>query len=191
MKKFKTYLTMAIVALVSMTAFTSCDPDDDIAYDLDGIWRGTMYVYHDGHRATESEIEFISNGSFSSSGYGHWVDYYDRGYWGGYDYIYNDIRWSVNNGVIHVHFVQENTDIFIESYTLTNRYFDGIINDSGNYIDFRLNRVTSPRRGSWDNYDDWYGDYYYDYYYYSKGKKPTTDSIPQRPVRTIGAPEKK
>ena len=35
MKKFTTLLTMAFIALMSIS-FTSCDDDSDIAYTLDG-----------------------------------------------------------------------------------------------------------------------------------------------------------
>lgn len=43
MKKFTTLLTMAFIALMSIS-FTSCDDDSDIAYTLDGTWRGNMLV---------------------------------------------------------------------------------------------------------------------------------------------------
>lgn len=43
MKKFTTLLTMAFIALMSIS-FTSCDDDSDIAYTLDGTWTGNMFV---------------------------------------------------------------------------------------------------------------------------------------------------
>ena len=43
MKKLKTLLTLAMVALMSLS-FTSCDEDANTAYYLDGTWRGNMYV---------------------------------------------------------------------------------------------------------------------------------------------------
>lgn len=43
MKKFTTLLTMAFIALMSIS-FTSCDDDSDIAYTLDGTWKGNMLV---------------------------------------------------------------------------------------------------------------------------------------------------
>lgn len=45
MKKFTTLLTMAFIALMSIS-LTSCDEDSDIAYTLDGTWRGNMYVQY-------------------------------------------------------------------------------------------------------------------------------------------------
>lgn len=191
MKKFKkiqTLMIMALVALVSMTVFTSCDPDDDIAYDLDGVWRGNMYISHSYsgrvYDSTYSEIEFISNGSFSSSGRGYWVDYYSNAPW---DYIYNDIRWSVDRGVIKVYFVQEDTYVYIDHYTLTNRYFDGSLDDNGTFVQFRLNRVSAPRDGSWDRYSYWDDDYYYGYY--SKGSRADSGNV-EKPQRSIRVPEK-
>ena len=41
MKKFTSFLTVALMALMSLT-FTSCDEDSDIAYTLDGTWSGYM-----------------------------------------------------------------------------------------------------------------------------------------------------
>lgn len=55
MKKFTTLLTMAFIALMSIS-FTSCDEDSDIAYTLDGTWRGNMYVQYGNVDATYSVI---------------------------------------------------------------------------------------------------------------------------------------
>lgn len=61
MKKLKTLLTLAMVALMSLS-FTSCDEDANTAYYLDGTWRGNMYV----------------NSSYNDD---DWDDL-DWGYWG-------------------------------------------------------------------------------------------------------------
>lgn len=178
---------MAIVALVALTTFTSCDRDVDISNDLDGIWRGNMYVEHcdrygTWYTATSTEIEFFVDGSFSNSGTGHWVDYYSGAPW---DYIYNDIRWSVNNGTIRVYFVQEGTTIFISHYSLGSRFFEGTIDDNGNYVDFSLTRISNPRYGSWSYYEPW------GYGYYAKGSRSTdNDSVQtEMPKRRIAVPE--
>lgn len=55
MKKFTTLLTMAFIALMSIS-FTSCDDDSDIAYTLDGTWKGNMFVEYDNHNALYSVI---------------------------------------------------------------------------------------------------------------------------------------
>lgn len=55
MKKFTTLLTMAFIALMSIS-FTSCDDDSDIAYTLDGTWKGNMLVEYGNHNALYSVI---------------------------------------------------------------------------------------------------------------------------------------
>ena len=55
MKKFTTLLTMAFIALMSIS-FTSCDDDSDIAYTLDGTWKGNMLVEYGNHNAIASSI---------------------------------------------------------------------------------------------------------------------------------------
>ena len=69
MKKFTTLLTMAFIALMSIS-LTSCDEDSDIAYTLDGTWRGNMYVQYGNVDATYSVIRFDQNdGIYSGTGY--------------------------------------------------------------------------------------------------------------------------
>ena len=60
MKKFTTLLTMAFIALMSIS-FTSCDDDSDIAYTLDGTWKGNMLVEYGNYDATYSVIRFDQN----------------------------------------------------------------------------------------------------------------------------------
>lgn len=55
MKKFTTLLTMAFIALMSIS-FTSCDDDSDIAYTLDGTWKGNMLVEYGNYSALYSVI---------------------------------------------------------------------------------------------------------------------------------------
>ena len=43
MKKISTLITAMLAVLLSFT-FTSCDEDSDIAYTLEGTWKGNMYV---------------------------------------------------------------------------------------------------------------------------------------------------
>lgn len=87
MKKFTTLLTMAFIALMSIS-FTSCDDDSDIAYTLDGTWKGNMLVEYGNHNALYSVIRFDQNdGIYSGTGY--WIDYFDRDYWHGNNYIAN------------------------------------------------------------------------------------------------------
>lgn len=95
MKKFTTLLTMAFIALMSIS-FTSCDDDSDIAYTLDGTWEGNMLVEYGNHNALYSVIRFDQNDGFYS-GTGYWIDYYKGNYWHGNNYIANHITWTVRN----------------------------------------------------------------------------------------------
>ena len=74
MKKFTTLLTMAFIALMSIS-LTSCDEDSDIAYTLDGTWKGNMLVEYGNHNALYSVIRFDQNDGFYS-GTGYWIDYF-------------------------------------------------------------------------------------------------------------------
>lgn len=64
MKKLSTLMTMALVAMMALT-LTSCDEDYDIAYTLEGTWRGNMYVssVYDGYTydATYTELCFVQD----------------------------------------------------------------------------------------------------------------------------------
>lgn len=60
MKKFTTLLTMAFIALMSIS-FTSCDDDSDIAYTLDGTWKGNMLVEYGNQKALYSVIRLMAS----------------------------------------------------------------------------------------------------------------------------------
>lgn len=171
MKKIKAFVMMAMIALVTLTGFSSCR-DEGIAESLDGIWRGYTYSTYDNYSSYETEIEFIPNGSFSSSGTGTWVDYYKSNYWGNRNYVCYRMTWTVDNGDIHIR-LSDGSRIVIYHYTLNNRYFDGTLEIDGRTGSFRLDRITAPRNGSWDEYD------YYNGYSYnqSKGSRAETDSV--------------
>lgn len=82
MKKLSTLMTMALVAMMALT-LTSCDEDYDIAYTLEGTWRGNMYVssVYDGYTydATYTELCFVQDPYRYSSGTGYWIDHYAGG----------------------------------------------------------------------------------------------------------------
>lgn len=158
MKKFTSFLTMAMIALLSLS-FTSCDEDADIAYTLNGSWRGDMYVQYDNNQSIYSEITFNSG---YDSGTGYWIDYYDRGYWGGRDYVANHIRWQVRNGNIDIYFMEEDTYVTIYDYSLTDYYFSGYIEaENGNRARFRLTKTSGYH--DWDDYYWGWDDGYWDW----------------------------
>lgn len=149
MKKFTTLLTMAFIALMSIS-FTSCDEDSDIAYTLDGTWRGNMYVQYGNVDATYSVIRFDQNdGIYSGTGY--WIDYFDRNYWHGNNYIANRIIWTVRNRNIYITLLDENSDVVIYDYALGDRMFSGYVEaDNGNRAYFELSRDSYNWRDDYD-----------------------------------------
>lgn len=132
MKKLTAIFAMALMLPMSLL-FVSCDEDAEVAYHLDGAWRGNMYVKtaYGGrtYTATYSEIEFYSG---YNSGTGVWVDYYSGA---PYDYVANHIRWAVRDGNIYIHFVEENIDAIISNYSLGTYDFPVV---------WRLETVTMP-----------------------------------------------
>jgi hypothetical protein len=176
-------LTAALPAL-----FTACDwtDDEDIAYTLEGTWRGDMRIYSDyrgvRYYATDTEITFLRDPRRYSSGDGYWVDYYSDAPW---DYVANHISWTVNFGDIDVYLREERTSITIRNYRLSDNRFVGTLYDGGNRVDFRLYYVSSP---NWNRYDRWGYDGWYDRYYYSRPTRSTEPAATGsgKPVRGIG-----
>lgn len=150
MKKFTSFLTVALMALMSLT-FTSCDEDSDIAYTLDGTWTGNMYVEYGGYDATYTVIRFDQNDGFYS-GTGYWIDYYDRNYWDGRNYIANRIRWTVRNSNIYIDLIDEGNSVVIYDYTLNDRNFSGYVNaENGNRAYFEMH--SDSKGYNWRDYD--------------------------------------
>lgn len=149
MKKFITLLTMAFIALMSIS-LTSCDEDSDIAYTLDGTWRGNMYVQYGGVDATYSVIRFDQNdGLYSGTGY--WIDYFKGYNLHGNDYIANHITWIVRNRNIYITLLDENSDVVIYDYALGDRKFSGYVEaDNGNRAYFELSRDSYNWRDDYD-----------------------------------------
>lgn len=187
MKKFTTLLTMAFIALMSIS-LTSCDEDSDIAYTLDGTWRGNMYVQYGNVDATYSVIRFDQNdGIYSGTGY--WIDYFDRNYWHGNNYIANRITWTVRNRNIYITLLDENSDVVIYDYALGDRKFSGYVEaDNGNRAYFELSRDSYNWR---DDYDWGYSKQYSgleNTQIVSRGAKDSVESVKvaddnQKPVR--------
>lgn len=193
MKRLHTLLTMVAIAAMSFT-FTSCDDDEYIAYTLDGTWEGNIYVSHkwDGHYydASHSYIYFDRDPYRNARGYGYWIDYYSDAPWG--DYIANHISWKVRNGDIEVYFEEDDYDVTIYDYSLSDNYFDGYIYTyDDKKVSFHLRKTYSR---NWDSYNygwDYWGNYYWDGYYYGKQNgivdetraTPNTQEKPQRVFR--------
>lgn len=129
---------MATVMLMICTAlvFTGCQDDDvDQAYDMNGIWQGTIQgmYYHDRYGRDglwDTEIQFVQDGDFSRGGYGVEVDYsYDS-----YRTYRSRFYWEVRNGRILLD--------YDDGYTIVVR-------------DYELYSVGSGMRfrGYFDNYE--------------------------------------
>lgn len=200
MKKFKSLLTMAMIALMSLS-FSSCDEDSDIADTLNGTWKGYMDIgFNYGGRyydSATSEITFVPNGVYSNSGTGYWIDRYKTAPW---DYVANHIEWTVNNGTIRVHFIEENSYATIYNYSLDDDYFYGTVESGNSSADFKLVKTTTPSRwnyywyGDDDWYDSWDGGYGWAKAHVSdegltRGKEASADSL-QYLRRVVNYPNK-
>lgn len=177
MKKF-TYLFSLVLLLMSGFVFTSCDDDAEVAYKLEGVWRGNMYVQHEyngqTYDAIYSVIEFVRDSYNYDSGYGYWVDYYNGSYWGR-NYVANHFDWTVTNGVIKIYFREEHSTIWIENYHLGHRYFNGVIYDGSARVEFELEHTSRP---NWDDY------YYYGYYAPKQDSaQQAAPALEEQPVR--------
>lgn len=193
MKKLISFFTVLVIALVTLT---SCDEDYMISYDLKGTWEGNLRIENDYngkiYEITKTYIEFIPYENNRTKGTGYWVDYYSNAPW---DKWANHIEWSVNNGIIWIHFVEDRTNIEIHDFSLSNNYFKGWFYDDDRTIcNFNMYHTS---KGNWDSYNHWgysYTDAYYDGYYdgyyntWSKSTRSSNDSINinnEQPVRRI------
>jgi len=180
----KKMFTMLMMAMMAMMTFTSCE-DEMIADTLEGSWKGNMYISTSWngrvYDATYTEITFLKDPFCFKSGSGYWVDYYSNAPW---DYVANHIDWTVNNGVIHVYFIEEDTSIDIYDYRLSSSRFVGTLNDYGTLVDFDLYNVSHPY-SYWDNYYWGYDEWYYDDYFWARTRGIGADS-----AKTIEKPKR-
>ena len=117
MKTMIERIGLMMMVLLSALTLTSCDDDTETAYDLDGIWQGTINgnYYQDRYGYTESwdtEIRFYQNGDFSRGGSGEERDWDYRGkcYSSRFD-------WKVRNGRIYLYY-DDGYNIVIDRYDL-------------------------------------------------------------------------
>lgn len=189
MKTFTKIWVLMAMAMLTFS-FTSCDEDDEIAYTLEGTWKGNMWVsvewdgrYYD---ASYTEVCFSKDPYRYSSGTGYWVDYYNDNYWGGYNYVASHIEWSVNNGIITVHFIEDYETVDISRYSLNDNHFSGeICWRDGTWQKFSLTHISSPNWG----YDRW-GYRYYDYYYSNCSSMQDDDDLVKSDNPEVSTPVK-
>ena len=158
----KNYVWMLGLMLCTLTAFTSCDEDEEIGLELKGRWFGDMDMWYDGNeKAIGSEIEFIPYGWGYDKGTGEEVDYYRRGT------VIHNFDYRIRDGVIYMTFDDPDLDCAIVDYRLSYNYFSGYIADY-----FSLENRTHFNLRNYDRYWDQYG---YGRYYNVKGDKFNTD----------------
>ncbi|MBR7017555.1 MAG: hypothetical protein IKH99_01765 [Prevotella sp.] len=161
MKRITSLLTMALVAMLSFT-FVSCDQDDDdIAWNLQGIWEGEVrghYYDRYGHGTTYNyaRIEFYQNPNSYASGEGREIDFSDRSYYTEVVHFY----FTVERGTIYISY-DDGTDVAITNYHLFSDEFTGEFRDYHNgrtlaYFNFaRVNSWRTNWNSYYDRYDWW------------------------------------
>lgn len=134
MKKIYSYTVMALMTALMMTTLTSCDKDVSLAYDLDGIWSGTIIGdyyydrYHSRETVYDTEIRFDQRGDFSRGGTGYQVDYY-------HGRLYREFyfEWKVRDQRIYIYY-DDGYDVVIRDYELydvgSTSHFRGYFDDT-------------------------------------------------------------
>lgn len=168
MKKFYTSIAVALMAVLTMTAFSSCENDEQIAYDLSGEWQGYMGESYYDYWGYENYAEYYtvmhfyrndyyrnsySNYSYgATSGQGEQIDYPRYSYSGQPYYRY--FRWRVDWGTIYIDY-DTGEEVRIYSFSINNRYFSGTME----YFDRYGNRLsvadfdfTKTYDFNWDTY---------------------------------------
>lgn len=185
MKKITSIFAMLLMAVATLS-LTSCNDDEDISNTLWGVWKGNLGMYYpDGsvdYQAAYSVLSFDKDPGRYASGTGHWIDYYDDG---PYSYYATNITWSVDNGRVTIHSLEDDEYWFITDYSLSNDVFRGILEgEKGFTLKFSLFKTATP---NWNDYD--WGGWYESGYYgagYAKQNTRSADSktiLPKRQCR--------
>lgn len=135
MKKIYTYAMMALMSVLTMTTFTSCDKDTMLAWDLDGLWSGTIIgdYYYDRYGLAgdiyDTEIFFYQNGDFSRGGTGYQIDRNRETR----RYTRYDFDWRVKNQKIYIYY-DDNYEVVIRDYEIYDvgrtSHFRGYLDDA-------------------------------------------------------------
>lgn len=161
MKKLNTYTKLLLMALIAMTTMTSCDEDAALAYDLEGVWQGTITgnYYYDRYRVQSNDYDteiMFRQISWETGGTGYEID---RRY-GSRSYSKTYFDWKVRNGKIYIEYDDGYRVIVrdFETYRMGGRmrfrgYFDNY--DTGEQMAaFSLIKVEDPNSyyGGYDPY---------------------------------------
>ncbi len=133
-----------------MMAFslTSCDEDHEIAFELDGTWRGQV---ESSKGPFYVDIRFYQSG-FSKHGTGYEVD--EEVYGNGYSRA--KFNWSVDNGCIFMNY-DDGSRVVIADYTLRSGQLTGRLQNARN--GWKLGYIHLVRLSN-NNYDNGYNSYY-------------------------------
>ena len=146
MRRFHTLMTMVAIAMLSFSVMSCETDDDDIAYSLQGTWRGTITSGYDRYGGssyyTQAQIEFYQDPYSYARGSGREVDYDS---WGVTDIV--DFYYEVRNRVIYMDY-SDGSHIAIYNWNLYD-YGDTFVGEfhdyySGEYLaSFRFYREYS------------------------------------------------
>jgi len=164
MKKIFTYTMMLVMAAMTLT---SCDEDAMLAYDMEGVWQGTIQgnFYYNRYRSNDydTEISFVREGMRGGTGYEIDYNYSTRRYYRNY------FNWTVSNGRIIIEY-DDGATVIIRDYDTYkvggNMRFRGYFQDydtGDDLASFNLIKVVEPN----DTYD-----YSYRYYASTRGIAP-------------------
>ncbi|TGX81498.1 hypothetical protein E5358_10205 [Palleniella muris] len=149
----KKLIFFALTAILSIS-LTSCesDPDEYIAYSLEGIWEG--YTRTSNGEKTYTTIEFYGdpyNASIGATGTGRWLDDYRDGTW-----FCSRFKWQVTREDIVIYLLDNEYDdrknyLYIDrnNYRLNGIEFTGTLEYLGGFRNFYLEKVASF---DWDRY---------------------------------------
>lgn len=158
MKTMYTYTKLMIVALMAMTAFTSCSSDDEDGYIASTLrnhdWEGTISEYYKsrwGFSGSEysTVMRFESKDAYYTSGRGYELDCNLSS--PRENYAFCSFKWFIVDGDITIIYDDAKWDpVYIIDYELnSNNFYGYIYNGSNSKILFDLQSAT---------FDDW--DYY-------------------------------
>ncbi|MBR6945445.1 MAG: hypothetical protein IKH64_05815 [Prevotella sp.] len=165
MKRINNLMVMVLLAVLSMTFVSCVEDDEDVAYNLEGTWYGSVKSDYFDRRYgyttewTDVQLEFYKDPYVYAEGSGREIDYNGRYYSSvvGFNYI-------VRNHVIYIEYY-DGSKIAIYNYSLWMDEFKGEFHDyyTGEYLaSFRFERLDY----GWD-------------YGYNKLKEGLTDQVIQ------------
>lgn len=119
MRQIYTHITKMLLLSLTVLSLTSClDDDVDQAYDMNGIWQGTIQgnYYADRFHSNDydTEIQFVQTGTFNAGGRGVEIDYPRDPR---QPYYEVEFDWEVRNGKIYLDYY-DGYRVIIRDYEL-------------------------------------------------------------------------